>query len=258
MRAASSRCEGCGRRTLVAVKRSRRAPGPTFEACRVDDVEHETPLGDRAGDFAAALGEVKARSKGDGFGFPSDLMLNLRRLDELMEQAACVLDSLVRELPIADIGGGDGERAFFFESLGHHVHLIDHAPTNHNKLEGARALKNELGSSVEIIDLDIEQGLQLPAPRYGLTLFLGLLYQLKSPYRVLEELSQRSRYCFLSTRVARFAPDGTRIGRTAGRLPARRGRDQQRPPQLLDLLARGPADSVAADELGLVAQGIQR
>jgi tRNA (mo5U34)-methyltransferase len=178
----------------------------------VDDVEHETSLGDRAGDFAAALGEVKG-SQRDGFWRPSDLMLNLGRLDELMEQAACVLDSLVRELPIADIGGGDGECAFFFESLGHQVHLIDHAPTNDNKLEGARALKDALGSSVEIVDLDIEQGLQLPAPRYGLTLFLGLLHQLKSPYRVLEELSQRSRYCFLSTRVARFAPDGTRIGR---------------------------------------------
>ena len=140
------------------------------------------------------------------------MMLNLGRLDELMEQAACVLDSLVLELPIADIGGGDGDCAFFFESLGHPVHLIDHVPTNHNKLEGARALKDELGSSVEIIDLDIEQGLHLPAPRYGLALLLGLLHRLKSPYRVLEELSQRSRYCFLSTRVARFAPDGTRIG----------------------------------------------
>ena len=176
-------------------------------------MEHETSLGDRAGDFAAALGDVKARSQRDGFRHPSDMMQNLRRLDELMEQAACVLDSLVRELPILDIGGGDGECAFFFESLGHQVHLIDHGPTNHNELEGARALKNELGSSVEIIDLDIEQGLQLPAPRYGLALFLGLLHQLKSPYRVLEELSQRSRHCFLSTRVARFAPDGTRIGR---------------------------------------------
>jgi tRNA (mo5U34)-methyltransferase len=179
----------------------------------VDDVEHETSLGDRAGDFAAALGEVKARSRRDDFWHPSDLMLNLGRLDELMEQASCVLDSLVRELPIADIGGGDGDRAFFFESLGHQAHLIDHAPTNYNKLEGARALKNELGSSVEIIDLDVEQRLRLPAPRYGLTLFLGLLYQLKSPYRVLEELSQLSRYCFLSTRVTRFAPDGTKIGR---------------------------------------------
>jgi tRNA (mo5U34)-methyltransferase len=179
----------------------------------VDDVEYATSLGYRAGDFAAALGEVKARSRRDDFWYPSDLMLNLRRLDELMEQAACVLDSLVGELPIADIGGGDGDCSFFFESLGHHVHLVDHAPTNYNKLEGARALKNALGSSVEIIDLDIEQELRLPAPRYGLVLFLGLLYQLKNPYRVLEELSQRSRYCFLSTRVARFAPDGTRIGR---------------------------------------------
>ena len=85
-----------------------------------------------------------------------------------------MLDSLVRELPILDIGGGDGDCAFFLESLGHQVHLIDHAPTNYNELEGARALKNELGSSVEIIDLDVEQGLRLPAPRYSLALFLGL------------------------------------------------------------------------------------
>jgi tRNA (mo5U34)-methyltransferase len=179
----------------------------------VHDVEYATSLVHRAGDFAAAIGEVKAGSRRDDFWHPADLMLNLRRLDELMEQAACVLDSLVRELPIADIGGGDGDCAFFFASLGHHVHLIDHAPTNYNKLEGARALKNELGSSVEIIDLDIEQGLRLPAPRYGLVLFLGVLHRLKNPYQVLEELSQLSRHCFLSTRVARFAPDGTKIGR---------------------------------------------
>jgi tRNA (mo5U34)-methyltransferase len=176
-------------------------------------VEYATSLVHRAGDFAAALGEVKAGSRRDNFWYPSDLMLNVRRLDELMEQASCVLDSLVRELPIADIGGGDGDCAFFFESLGHHVDLIDHAPANYNKLEGARALKDALGSSVEINDVDIEQGLRLPAPRYGLVLLLGLLHRLQSPYRVLEELSHRSRYCFLSTRVARFAPDGTKIGR---------------------------------------------
>ena len=39
--------------------------------------------------------------------------------------------------------------------------------------------------------------------------FLGLLYHLKNPFYVLEALAQRAELCFLSTRVARQAPDGT-------------------------------------------------
>jgi tRNA (mo5U34)-methyltransferase len=140
----------------------------------VDEVEGATSLAGRAGEFAATLEH------------PSDLMANLRRLDELMEQAACGLDSVVRELPIADIGGGDGDLGSFFESLGYRVHLVD---------------------------LDVEEGLRLPAPRYGLVTLVGRLPQLKNPYGVLEELSHVSRHCFLGTRVARFAPDGTKIGR---------------------------------------------
>jgi hypothetical protein len=39
---------------------------------------------------------------------------------------------------------------------------------------------------------------------FGLTIFLGTLYHLKNPFFVLETLARRTRYCVMSTRLARF------------------------------------------------------
>jgi len=42
---------------------------------------------------------------------------------------------------IADLGGADGDLAFFLETLGFDLDIIDHAPTNFNHLKGAQLLK---------------------------------------------------------------------------------------------------------------------
>ena len=106
-----------------------------------------------------------------------------------------------------DLGCADGALAFVFESLGAKVHAIDNPPTNYNGMRGVKRLKRALGSSVRLFPADLDSKFELPSERYGLTLFLGILYHLKNPYGVLEALAARSRYCLLSTAVTRFAPD---------------------------------------------------
>ncbi len=54
---------------------------------------------------------------------------------------------------------------------------------------------------------DILANLWHLSEHYNLVFFLGILYHLKNPYFALEKLARHSRYCFLSTRVARFAAD---------------------------------------------------
>ncbi len=47
----------------------------------------------------------------------------------------------------------------------------------------------------------------LPREQYGLVCLLGILYHLKNPFFVLETIARKSRYCLLSTRIARYGVD---------------------------------------------------
>lgn len=117
------------------------------------------------------------------------------------------LGPLVGDLPIADVGTGDGDLAFTFESFDCRVHAYDHAPTNINGMSGIRALIERRRSAVEAFELDVDQE---PFPRgreYGLALVLGLLYHLKNPFGALERVRACARHCILSTRIARTTPD---------------------------------------------------
>src|SRR5260370_21458135 len=76
-------------------------------------------------------------------------------------------------------------------------------------MRGIRALKAALGSAVEIRELDGDGPFTWPHDTYDLVFFLGILYHLRNPLYVLEELSRRTTRCFLSTRVARRFPDGS-------------------------------------------------
>jgi len=113
---------------------------------------------------------------------------------------------------VLDLGCGDGDYSLLFASLGMDVDAVDNARYNYNGMRGVRLLARECGLAPGIVDADLDSGWPLPDREYGLTLFLGLLYHLKNPYQVLEQLAYRTRWCVLSTRVAQVTPrNGSRI-----------------------------------------------
>jgi hypothetical protein len=136
-----------------------------------------------------------------------DSMGNLNHLDALLEGHFRDIVRLAGADPVLDFGCADGDFAFFLESLGLHVLAFDHGRTNHNGMKGVRALKEKLGSKVEVHEVDLDSGFQLPAGQYGLAVVLGILYHLKNPFYVLETIAKQARYCLLSTRVTRYLPD---------------------------------------------------
>ena len=109
---------------------------------------------------------------------------------------------------VADIGAADGDLAFFLEELGFSVDAVDNDYTNFNKLEGVRILKNALNSPVTIRSIDLDSRSHPFPERYDAVFLLGVLYHLKNPFFILERLAHVTRYCFLSSRIARQAADG--------------------------------------------------
>lgn len=122
------------------------------------------------------------------------------------------LDELTKvESKILDIGAADGDLSFFLEEQGFDVDIMDHSKTNANSLKGAKILKKHLKSKVSIYDVDLDSQFSLPKKKYDLIFFLGILYHLKNPYYALEKLSYASKFLLISTKIAKFTPDDTKI-----------------------------------------------
>ncbi len=164
----------------------------------------------RAQRFEHVLEEARRRveqRRGRIAWYPYRSLSGLSLIEKLLTGPWRRLLALAGDDPVLDLGCADGELAFFLESLGLRVHAVDYPETNANGMEGVRALKEELGSSVEILGTDLDAQFRLPGHRYGLAFFLGTLYHLKNPYYAMETLAGCARYCVLSTRIAAFAAD---------------------------------------------------
>lgn len=180
---------------------------PDLKDFKAAPTRESAPLAERANQFAAALREAKTRINPKNFEwYRYDSLGNLKHLDRLLSGHSNLLN-LADEKPILDFGCADGDLAFFLESMGLRVVTFDHVRTNHNQMLGVRALKKELGSNIEIHELDLDSNFEIPSGDYGLALLLGILYHLKNPFYVLEAISKRARFCLLSTRITRFLPD---------------------------------------------------
>ncbi len=164
-------------------------------------------IGNKALVFEQFLTIKKAELAPKSFWYPYHIMSNFTHLDALLTGPNRLLMDLIDGKPVADIGGADGDLAFFLGSLGVSVDLIDHAPTNFNGLRGAGLLKTALSSSVAIHEIDLDSYFTLPPKNYGLIFFLGTLYHLRNPYYVLETLAKSARYCLISTRIAKLTTD---------------------------------------------------
>jgi tRNA (mo5U34)-methyltransferase len=185
-----------GRRLLEGIGLApRTAPEP--ERNRLDDLRDACPA------FRERLLALKAGDP-DIRWYPHDSLANIEvHLDRLADGGSRRVLNGVERMRIADIGAADGDVAFFLESVGAKVDIIDNAPTNMNALRGARRMKELLGSSVAIHDVDLDSQFHLPG-EYDFAVFLGILYHLKNPYYAMEQLGRRVRAAFLSTRVTQF------------------------------------------------------
>lgn len=161
---------------------------------------------DESAAFQCRLKSVKESLAVDFPWYPYESLSNLTHLSALLRKLDGDLFDWLPNRSLMDIGCADGELSLLFESLGFSVDAIDHAPSNHNRLEGARALIQATGSGVRLHDLDLDGGGELPAPEAGLVLCLGLLYHLKNPFLFLERLARHSHYCLLSTKLLTHLP----------------------------------------------------
>ena len=56
-------------------------------------------------------------------------------------------------------------------------------------------------------DINLDDMKCLPEKKYGLIIFLGILYHLKNPFGVLENLSRSSKEIVISTRIAKYTKE---------------------------------------------------
>ncbi len=141
--------------------------------------------------------------------YPYDTFGALPVLHSMLRDERRDLITLAGSGPVLDIGCGDGDLGFFFESLGCRVTAIDNPQTNFNRTRGFQALKAALNSSVELQLCDLDARFDLDERTFGLAFCFGLLYHLKNPFGFLETLANHARYCLLSTRIAARTAGGT-------------------------------------------------
>jgi SAM-dependent methyltransferase len=187
--------------SLTSWKRRLR-PRPLIQQLEIRDIAA------RALGFEEYLRQLRGEiGQPDPGWYPWDSFGNLTIVDRLLKGRRRYLQPLIGDLPVLDLGCGDGDLSFLFEALGCRVCAVDNPPTNYNRMSGVEALKIALDSSVRIERVDLDGAFQLPLRRVGLALCLGLLYHLKNPFRVLEALAAHASYCLLSTVVTRCTPD---------------------------------------------------
>lgn len=197
------------------MKRKVRAALSKGRAPTTPDHRVEPPfdvIGEKRDRFQERLTEIKTNNPidpADGCWYPHRVLGNFDVIGQTLTGVNRDFLRLAGNRPVADIGGADGDLSFFLETLGiNDIHLIESAGLNCSRLSGARILKRELNSAVSIHDIDVDREQILPEIKFGLVFFLGTLYHLKDPFRILEYLAARTEYCLLSTRVTRYLPGG--------------------------------------------------
>jgi len=135
--------------------------------------------------------------------FPYLIMHNLYYLDELLKPFGFCAEDILTQDSINDIGGADGDIAFYCEYLGAKtVNMVDYSPSNYNKLEGAIRIKEILKSNVNIIstNLDTQTGWEA-VEKTEYSLFLNTLYHIQNPIFVVTKLANISKYAIMSSKV---------------------------------------------------------
>src|SRR6266404_7892610 len=132
--------------------------------------------------FQKRLDQIKRANHSSEFGwYPYDSFRVFSVLPSMLREDRRELLNLAGPAPVLDIGCGDGDLSFFFESVGCRVIAIDNWNPNFNGTRGFRSLHTALSSNVEFQMSDLDAGLDLRGRTAGLALCLGVLYHLKNP-----------------------------------------------------------------------------
>ena len=109
---------------------------------------------------------------------------NVEHINRLLSMLKTDFQQLVANKRIVDIGCGDGDVSFICELLGaREVTAIDWADTNFNFMQGVRALRDCMGSKVQICSGNLEDmDLSFLGIR-DLIFFLGASRACQSPSR---------------------------------------------------------------------------
>jgi tRNA (mo5U34)-methyltransferase len=144
--------------------------------------------------------------------YPYASFVNASYLDKLLSVEGTDFKTFVTNKRILDIGCGDGDMAFLCEMIGaRDVAALDHADTNYNYMQGVRSLREELQSKIHVISGNIEDMDMSFLGVWDAILFLGILYHLPNPIRVLRKLSVVAPRIFASTRVFDVLPGENRV-----------------------------------------------
>jgi tRNA (mo5U34)-methyltransferase len=171
-------------------------------------------LDELASAFERRLAGIKA-ARTDVSWYPYNSISNIGLLNRFLPSDLLERLRLGDGLSALDIGTADGDVAFFLESRGWSVDVIDNPPTNNYQCKGLLTMKEELSSNVGVNLMDVDRPFQLPR-QYDLVLALGLLYHLMNPFAFLRSLVLHSERLLLSTRVARETREGLNIATVPG------------------------------------------
>ncbi|MDR6936864.1 class I SAM-dependent methyltransferase [Luteibacter sp. 3190] len=166
-------------------------------------------LQERCNEFRNHIAALKSKRAMDWYPYDSlhnvDLMSEYMPAELINRFASADLD-----WNVLDIGAGDGDVGFFFETLGCHVDMLDNPSTNFNDCRGISTFAELTGSRSKLLVRDIDHAFTLDR-QYDMAFALGLLYHLRNPMNLLLTLAMHAERLALSTRVFRYLPDGTNI-----------------------------------------------
>jgi tRNA (mo5U34)-methyltransferase len=173
------------------------------------------PALEKAREFRAIVAEAKRRIGKAVEWYPYDTLSALAHFDRLLgADHRHLLEPRDGARRVLDLGCGDGEMSLFLEWLGFEVVAADHPRYNHNGMRGVRALREAVGSRMEIHEIDLDT-LAFPRGSYDLIILLGVLYHLRNPFYALEQMARYGTRCLLSTRVASRLPGGKTLPKEA-------------------------------------------
>src|SRR5580704_6962777 len=116
-----------------------------------------------AAQFHDHLKTIKDRTRPEiGDWYPWRSLSAVQMLDREMRVSTEELTRMIGGAPVLDVGCGDGDVAFFLESLGARVDAVDNRSTNCNCMEGVRTLKRTLASNIGIHVADLDARPTLP------------------------------------------------------------------------------------------------